>query len=373
MGTSWRVAVLPGDGIGPEVTREAVKVLSAYVGCSGAQLSFYEAPCGGAAIDLHGEPLPEEVVTLCESSDALLLGAVGGQKWDDFPRELRPEQALLRLRKHFCLFVNLRPIHLYPCLEEASPLKSRVITGGVNLVICRELTGGLYFGLPRCRIPLSQGGFQAVDTMVYTSKEISRIVKAAFELAQKRNRKLASVDKANVLECSKLWRQIVQEMAGEYPDVDVRHLYVDDCAAKLVQYPYEFDVIVTENTFGDILSDLGAVLTGSMGLLPSASLGNKKDGSHFGLYEPVHGSAPDIAGKGIANPVAAILSAAMMLEHSFGMKEGAEIIEKAVHMTIEKGFRTADLVSAGGQVVSTPQMGDEIALNVERICTGQSD
>jgi 3-isopropylmalate dehydrogenase len=353
--------VLPGDGVGPEVIREAVKVLTTVSACTGQSFEFREAPCGGAAVDDWGDPLPGHVLKLCEESHAVLLGAVGGPRWDGLPLRLRPEQGLLRLRKHLGVFANLRPVRLYPALAGISPLRSQ--TGPIDLVICRELTGGLYYGEPRDRATAEDGTITARDTMVYTNHEIARIARVALALAASRRCRLTSVDKANVLECSRLWREVVREEAAAFPRVQVNHLYVDDASARLVQAPHHFDVILTENTFGDILSDLGAVLAGSMGLLPSASLGPARGG----LYEPVHGSAPDIAGRGIANPIGAILSAALMLEHALGLKDEARLVEAAVAHTLEQGHRTQDLADRGERAISTTEMGDAIARAVMQL------
>ncbi|MEW6524744.1 MAG: 3-isopropylmalate dehydrogenase [Bacillota bacterium] len=360
---NWQIAVLPGDGIGPEVTREAVKALATVAACTGRRLDFCEAPCGGAAVDVHGDPLPGHVLELCQRSHAVLLGAVGGPRWDGLPRENRPEQALLQLRKRLGVYANLRPIRLHPALAGVSPLKSGILSRGVDLVICRELTGGLYYGEPRDRVAGQDGTITARDTMVYTSREVARMARVALELASRRRGRLASVDKANVLECSRLWREVVQKEAAGFPTVEVSHVYVDDCAARLVQEPHGFDVILTENMFGDILSDLGAVLAGSMGLLPSASLG----ATGPGLYEPVHGSAPGIAGRGIANPLGAILSAALLLEHSLGLPDEARVVEAAVARALERGYRTAEVAVAGEEAVSTAQMGDAVAGCIKEI------
>ncbi|HAI20421.1 MAG TPA: 3-isopropylmalate dehydrogenase [Clostridiales bacterium UBA8153] len=356
-----QLAVLPGDGVGPEVTREAVKVLATVSACTGRSLEFREAPCGGAAVEAWGDPLPEFVLELCRQSDAVLLGAVGGPRWDGLPLRLRPEQGLLRLRRHLGVFANLRPVRLHPALVPVSPLRRP--TGDIDLVICRELTGGLYYGEPRERTTGEDGTITARDTMTYNNHEIARIARVALALAAGRRRRLTSVDKANVLECSRLWREVVQEEAAAFPQVQVGHLYVDDAAARLVHSPHHFDVILTENTFGDILSDLGAVLAGSMGLLPSASLGPARGG----LYEPVHGSAPDIAGEGIANPIGAILSAALLLEHALGLKEEAGLVEAAVAKTLAQGYRTKDLAAGGERGLSTAEMGDAVVRAVVQL------
>ncbi|MBE1556665.1 3-isopropylmalate dehydrogenase [Sporosarcina limicola] len=340
-----RVAVLPGDGIGPEVTEAAVKILEVIARRFNHKFHIEYGAIGGNAIDKHNNPLPDETIALCENSDAVLLGAVGGPKWDNNPSALRPEKGLLAIRKHFDLFANLRPVKAVPSLLHASPLKEEVAME-VDMLIVRELTGGLYFGEPSHRTEKS-----AVDTLVYTREEIERIVEKAFEVARLRRGKVASVDKANVLETSKLWREVVEEKKKAYPDIEVEHMLVDSTAMKLITNPAAFDVIVTENMFGDILSDEASVITGSLGVLPSASL--RSDG--FGLYEPVHGSAPEIAGRGLANPAAAILSVAMMLNYSFGMKTEASAIEEAVNTVFEDGFFTADLAASGQRALSTQE------------------
>lgn len=345
-----RIAVLPGDGIGPEVTAAAVKVLEVIARRFNHTFHIEHAAIGGAAIDQYQNPLPAETITICEESDAVLLGAVGGPKWDQNPSELRPEKGLLAIRKHFDLFANLRPVTAVPSLLHASPLKEEVAKE-VDMMIVRELTGGLYFGEPKRKTETS-----AVDTLVYTREEIERIVEKAFELARLRRGKVTSVDKANVLESSKLWRQIVDEKKQAYPDIEVEHALVDSCAMKLITNPSAYDVVVTENMFGDILSDEASVITGSLGVLPSASV--RSDG--FGLYEPVHGSAPEIAGQGIANPAAAILSAAMLLKYSFGMETEAAAIEKAVNTVFEEGNLTADLAGPNQRAQSTKEWTEKV-------------
>lgn len=345
-----RVAVLQGDGIGPEVTAAAVKVLEVVARRFNHIFHFNYGSIGGEAIDQFNNPLPEETITLCESSDAVLLGAVGGPKWDQNPSELRPEKGLLAIRKHFDLFANLRPVKAVPSLLQASPLKEDIVQE-VDMMIVRELTGGIYFGQPSRKTEAS-----AVDTLVYTREEIERIVDKAFELARLRKGKVTSVDKANVLESSKLWREVVEEKRKGYPDIEVEHQLVDSAAMKLITNPAAFDVIVTENMFGDILSDEASVITGSLGLLPSASV--RSDG--FGLYEPVHGSAPDVAGKGLANPAAAILSAAMMLRYSFDMETEAAAIEEAVNTVFEDGYFTTDLAGRTDRAHSTKEWTDKV-------------
>ncbi|GGH84453.1 3-isopropylmalate dehydrogenase [Pullulanibacillus pueri] len=338
-----RIALLPGDGIGPEVMAGCQKVLEAIAERFNHEFLFEEGKIGGGAIDAEGTPLPEQTVALCEKSDAILLGAVGGPKWDDAPSHLRPEKGLLGIRKKMGLFANLRPVSTVKSLIPASPLKEEVVSN-VDLLIVRELTGGIYFGQPSGR-----EGDKVVDTLEYTKQEIERIVRKGFELASVRRGKLTSVDKANVLESSKVWRETVNRIAPEFPDVEVEHQLVDSAAMQLIRYPEQFDVIVTENLFGDILSDEASMLTGSLGMLPSASL--RSDG--FGMYEPVHGSAPDIAGKGIANPLAMIMSAAMMLRYTFNLFEEAQAIEVAVQHTLEEGYHTKDLVIENGQELGT--------------------
>ena len=350
-----KIAVLPGDGIGPEIVAEAVKVLKAL----GPRFDLEEAPVGGAAYDLSGHPLPPATLGLAKSADAILFGAVGDWKYDTLARELRPEQAILGLRKHLALFANFRPAICYPELTAASSLKPEIV-GGLDILIVRELNGDIYFGQPRgirtSEHALFKGAREGFDTMHYSEPEVIRIGKVAFEAARKRSKKVCSVDKANVLETSQLWRDVMTKLAADYPDVELSHMYVDNAAMQLVKAPKAFDVVVTGNLFGDILSDEAAMLTGSIGMLPSASL----DKNNKGLYEPSHGSAPDIAGKGIANPLATILSAAMMLRYSLGMTGEADRIEKAVQKVLQQGLRTADIYTEGTQRVSTVQMGDAV-------------
>lgn len=353
-----KIAVLPGDGIGKEVTKEAVRVLRAVEEKFGHKFVFQEGVVGGTAYEQTGVPLPEETLRICQDSQAILLGAVGGSKWDNLPPHLRPESALLALRKNFDLFANLRPIILFPSLLEASPIKKRILKG-TDIIIVRELTGGLYFGQPKERRKLD-GETVAVDSMVYSESEIKRIAQVAFQIAKGRRKILHSVDKANILETSRLWREVVNEVAKEYPDVTLFHLYVDNASMQLIKNPRQFDAILTENTFGDILSDEAAMLTGSIGMLPSASI----RGDGFGMYEPVHGSAPDIAGMGIANPIATILSSAMMLRYSFNLEKEATAIEEAVKKVLELGYRTPDIMSKGKTLVSTTEMGEKIAENI---------
>jgi 3-isopropylmalate dehydrogenase len=351
-----RIAVLPGDGIGPEVVREGVKVLRAAADRFGLALTFQEFAVGGAAYEQYGVPLRPADLAAIKECQAVLLGAVGGPVWDDLPAAMRPEQALLALRQELGLFANLRPVHAYPDLAAASSLRPEV-TAGVDLLIVRELTGGLYFGEPRRRDPAPDGdGWVATDTLTYSTGEIRRIVRLAFALARARRRRVTSVDKANVLESSRLWRETVREVAREFPDVTLVHQLVDNTALQLARAPRQFDVLVTENLFGDILSDEAAAIVGSLGLLPSASLGGPT-----ALYEPCHGSAPDIAGKASANPLGTILSTALLLRHSAGQGEAARAVEEAVAQVLASGARTADLAQGGGRSLSTAEMGDRVA------------
>jgi len=350
---SHKVAVLSGDGIGPEVTAEAVKVLKA----TGVPIEFEDALIGGIAYDQKGHPLPPETLDLCKKADAILLGAVGGPKWDNVqPVTMRPEVgALLPLRSELNLYANVRPAKTLKPLLQASPLKGA--NGMIDLVVMRELTGGIYFGKPRER---RDDGNTAIDTCVYSKHEIERIARQAFTIARQRRSEIVSVDKANVLETSRLWREVVTEMASQNHDVKVTHMLVDNCAMQLVRDPQQFDVILTENMFGDIISDEASMITGSLGLLPSASLSDPKGGKLFGLYEPIHGSAPDIAGQQRANPLAAILSAAMLLQYTFDDIENAARIERAVEQALEDGLRTPDIYEKGKKLVSTKEMGDAI-------------
>ena len=357
----FNVAVLPGDGIGPEIVGEALKVLKAVGKRFSAEFIATEALVGGASIDAFGKPLTDEVLKLALGSDAVLLGAVGGPRWEGLDYSIRPERALLALRKELGLFANLRPAKIYDELIDASTLKPEVIEG-VDLLVVRELTGGLYFGTPKGIEKLPDGTERGVNTMVYTTPEIERIARVGFEVAMKRGKKLCSVDKANVLETTELWRKVVINIGKEYPDVELSHMYVDNCAMQLIRNPRQFDVIVTENTFGDILSDEASMLTGSIGMLPSASIGSDKNRA---MYEPIHGSAPDIAGKGIANPIATILSAAMMLKYSFDMSEASDLIEGAVERVLAKGFRTADIMQPGKTRVSCVEMGAAVLKELE--------
>jgi 3-isopropylmalate dehydrogenase len=345
-----KVAVLPGDGIGPEIISQARRVLSALK----IDIEMHEAPVGGTAYALHGDPLPEKTLALAKQSDAVLFGAVGDPKYDSLPRAKRPEQAILGLRKELGLFANLRPAQVFAELAAASSLKPEVVAG-LDILIVRELTGDIYFGQPK-GIRDKGGEREGFDTMLYRESEVRRIARVGFEAARKRAKKLCSVDKANVLETSQLWREVVTEESKNYRDVQLSHMYVDNCAMQLVRNPKQFDVIVTGNLFGDILSDEASMLTGSIGMLPSAAL----DESGKGLYEPIHGTAPDIAGKDLANPLATILSAAMMLRFSLRQDKAAERIEAAVRKVLREGYRTADIHTPGGRKVGTAEMGDAV-------------
>lgn len=357
------ILILPGDGIGPEIVTEAVKVLETAKEKFSLDIELDNALVGGSAYDEFGTPLPEVTMQKAEKADAILLGAVGGPKWDELEdRELRPEKGLLGLRSGLELFGNLRPAILYPQLADASSLKPEVVSG-LDILIVRELTGGIYFGKPRGIRELENGEREGYNTYVYSESEIRRIAKVAFESAQKRGKKLCSVDKANVLEVTVLWREIMNDVAKDYPDVELSHMYVDNAAMQLVRAPKQFDVMVTGNMFGDILSDAAAMLTGSIGMLPSASL----DKNNKGMYEPCHGSAPDIAGQGIANPLATILSAAMMLRYSLNESAAADAIEKAVSDVLDQGLRTADIYSDGMSKVSTEEMGEAVVAALKNV------
>ena len=347
-----KLALLPGDGIGPEIIAQARKVLQRL----SLKLEMREAAVGGAAYDAAEDPLPPATLSLAKEADAILFGAVGGPRYDALPRAKRPEQALLRLRKELGLFANLRPAQVHPQLAAASALKAEVVAG-LDILIVRELTGDIYFGEPRGIRAAGDGGREGFDTMRYSESEVRRIAKVAFEAAGKRGKRVCSVDKANVLETSQLWREVMTDEARRYPDVELTHMYVDNCAMQLVRNPRQFDVIVTGNMFGDILSDEASMLTGSIGMLPSAAL----DAGGKGLYEPIHGSAPDIAGKGVANPLATILSAAMMLRYSLGQGKAADRIEAAVKKVLSEGLRTADIHTPGTRKVGTGEMGDAVA------------
>jgi 3-isopropylmalate dehydrogenase len=360
---SWNVAVLPGDGIGPEVMAEALKVLDAVGEKFGAGFNYTHANVGGAGIDNEGKALPDSTVDICKASDAILFGSVGGPKWESLPPNEQPERgALLPLRKIFGLFCNLRPAIIFPALTGSSSLKESVIEGGFNILVVRELTGGIYFSEPK-GVDEKDGVRRGYDTMLYTEPEIERISRVAFDVARKRGNKVCSIDKANVLSTSVLWREVVARVAKDYPDVELSHMYVDNAAMQLVRWPKQFDVMLCGNMFGDIISDEAAMLTGSLGMLPSASLA---EGS-FGMYEPSGGSAPDIAGQGIANPIAQILSAAMMLRYSFNLQDAADAVEQAVEKVLNNGYRTGDIHQGteSETKVNTVQMGDAIveALN----------
>lgn len=349
------IVVLPGDGIGPEIVAEAIKVLKAADEKFGLNLSYESDLLGGQAIDQHGVPLADSTLDKCKAADAILMGSVGGPKWDAVEAAKRPEKGLLKLRYEMGLYANLRPAILYPQLADASSLKPEIVAG-LDILIVRELTGGIYFGEPRGIRTLENGEKQGYNTYVYAEHEIERIGRSAFEMAQKRGKKVCSVDKANVLEATVLWREVMERLAPEYPDVELSHMYVDNAAMQLVRAPKQFDVVVTGNMFGDILSDTAAMLTGSIGMLPSASLNQ----SGAGLYEPVHGSAPDISGQGIANPLATILSASMMLRYSLNQGEAADAIEAAVGKVLDSGLRTADIHTDGFEKISCEAMGNAV-------------
>jgi 3-isopropylmalate dehydrogenase len=359
----FNVAVLPGDGIGPEVITQALKVLQTVGEKFGHSFHIYDGLIGGVAIDTLGTALSDETLKMCKQCDAVLLGAVGGSKWDDPQAKIHPEDGLLALRKGLRLFANLRPVKVFPMLVNSTNLKPEVVKG-VDLVVVRELTGGLYFGQPKKQWRTSKGR-QAVDTLAYSEAEIERILRVGFELARSRRKKLTSVDKANVLQSSRLWRQIAIEVSAGYPDIELQHMLVDACAMRFIQRPAEFDVLVTENMFGDILTDEASMLAGSMGMLPSASLAGIPKGRTFGMYEPIHGSAPSRAGQNLANPIATILSVAMMLRYSFVLETEAQTVENAVLATLEQGYRTYDIMSEGKTKVGTKEMGDLIAQKVK--------
>ena len=356
-----KILILPGDGIGPEIVGEALKVLEK-LRADGLDVVLEHGLVGGSAYDAKGHPLPEETLQQARAADAILLGAVGGPRYESLDRRLRPEQGLLGLRAELKLFSNLRPAILYPQLADASTLKPEVVSG-LDIMLVRELTGGIYFGKPRGVRELDNGEKEGFNTLVYRESEIERIGRSAFDIARKRGKKLCSVDKANVLEVSELWRETIIRIAGEYPDVELSHMYVDNAAMQLVRAPKQFDVMVTTNMFGDILSDAAAMLTGSIGMLPSASL----DANAKGMYEPIHGSAPDIAGQGVANPLATILSVAMMLRYSFGNAEVADRIEAAVGRVLDQGLRTPDIAAEGQATVGTVEMGDAVVAALAKI------
>lgn len=359
----YKIAVIPGDGIGPEITAEARKVLNQTAEKYGHIFTYTEVLLGGASIDVHGVPLTDEAVAAAKESDAVLMGSIGGDTttspWYKLEPVLRPEAGLLKIRKELNLFANLRPAYLYKELREACPIKDSIIGDGFDMIIIRELTGGLYFG--QRSTTEDNGCIKARDSMEYSDYEIRRIAERAFQVAMKRRKKVTSVDKANVLDTSRLWRKVVNEVAKNYPEVALEHMLVDNCAMQLVRNPGQFDVILTENMFGDILSDEASMVTGSIGMLSSASLNDTK----FGLYEPSHGSAPDIAGKNAANPIATILSAAMMLRYSFSLDREAEAVEKAVELVLSKGYRTKDIMSEGCTQVGTREMGELIAAEIQ--------
>ncbi len=350
-----RIVIFPGDGIGPEVIEQAKKVLTKIADIGGLKLDLQEFPIGGASIDIYGVPLKEEYLKAAKKADAVLLGAVGGPKWDVVERSIRPEKALLALREGLKTYANLRPAKPYAALLKASTLKPEVV-GSVDILVVRELTGGIYFGKPR-GIKEDKKGY---NTLVYSRKEIERIAKKAFDAAMLRKKHVTSVDKANILETSMFWRQIVKEVAVNYPEVRLDHMYVDNCAMQIIRNPGQFDVILTDNMFGDILSDEASMLTGSLGMLPSASIGDKK-----GLYEPIHGSAPDIAGQGIANPIATIASVAMMFRYSFERPDLSDKIQNAIQKVLDDGLRTKDIDDGAGRLVSTSEMGEEILKKIE--------
>jgi 3-isopropylmalate dehydrogenase len=352
-----KIVTLPGDGIGPEVVAEAVRVLRHVAGRYGHTLTFEEAMIGGCAIDVTGDPLPDDTLIACGAADAVLLGAVGGPRWSDPTAPVRPEQGLLKLRQHFDLFANLRPVKAYPALAQHAPLRADLLEG-VDILVVRELTSGVYFGERR-----EQGeSDRAWDTMLYTVEQVQRVARVAFEAARKRRGKVGSVDKANVLASMRLWRRTVNEVAKQYPDVELEHVLVDACAMYLMRSPARFDVLLAENMFGDILSDEASVLAGSLGMLPSASLNN----GTFGVYEPIHGSAPDIAGKGIANPIATILSAALLLRYSLRLEAEARAVEAAVEATLQAGARTADIADPAAPVLSTSAFTDQVLAHLEQ-------
>ncbi len=356
---NFRLAVIPGDGIGPEIVDQALRVLKRVATVYGHTFETVSLLAGGCAIDEAGEPLPEKTIQECRKSDAVLLGAVGGVKWDNLPGDRRPEQALLGLRGQLKLYANLRPAVVYEQLKDACLLKAGSISGNIDIMVVRELTGGIYFGERGRRD--TEKGQQAFDTEVYSTYEVERISKIAFDIARKRKSRVTSVDKANILESSRLWRETVTELAKDYPDVELNHLYVDNASMQLIRDPSQFDVILTTNMFGDILSDEASMITGSIGMLPSASLGE----GNFGLYEPVHGSAPDIAGQDKANPLATILSVAMMLRYTLNLQKEADAVEAAVNRALEEGYRTGDIMSPGKTLVGTQKMGELVAGFIE--------
>ncbi len=361
------VLALPGDGIGPEVFRQVTRVIDWFDKRRAVRFDIKTELVGGASLDKHGEPITDAVMQAAQTSDAVLFGSVGGPKWDNLEFRKKPEQGLLRLRKEMGLFANLRPAIVYDALADASTLK-RDVVAGLDILILRELTGGVYFGEPRGITTLPDGTKKGVDTQVYTTPEIERIVRVAFELARKRRKKVTSVEKANVMHTGVLWREVATRVHADYKDVELGHMYADNCAMQLVRNPKQFDVIVTDNLFGDLLSDLASMLTGSLGMLPSASLGAPDPtGRRKALYEPIHGSAPDIAGKDMANPLAQLLSFAMMLRYSFDLPDDADVVEQAAKNVLARGIRTADIMQPGMTKVSTTQMGDEILKELDKL------
>ena len=354
-----KLCVMPGDGIGPEIVEQALKVLNKVADKFGHNISIETALIGGAAIDAHGTPLPQETIDKCKAADSVLLGAIGGPKWDNIEKSIRPERGLLGIRKALGLFANLRPAILHKELKSASFLKDEVIGDGIDIMVVRELTGGIYFGEPRGE-KIVDGERVAFNTMVYSESEVRRIVKLAFDIAMKRDKRLCSVEKANVLDVSQLWKEVADEVSKDYPEVDYSTMYIDNAAMQLVRDPKQFDTVVTGNLFGDILSDEASMITGSIGMLPSASIGDGK----ASLYEPIHGSAPDIAGQNKANPLATILSVAMMLRYSFALAEEAQCIEDAIASVLESGYRTADIMEEGKEPVNCVQMGDLVAFKI---------
>lgn len=356
----YNIAVVKGDGVGPEIVSEAMLVLDKIGEKFGHEFCYQEVLAGGCSIDANGIPLTQETIDICKAADSVLLGAVGGPKWDNVPSEKRPEKALLGLRSALGLFANIRPAMMYKALADACPIKPEIIGDGFDIVVCRELTGDVYFGKHFRKESDCGWGEMGCDDMNYSVYEVERIARRAFEMARVRSKKVTSVDKANVLETSRVWRETVTRIAAEYPDVELNHMYVDNAAMQLVRNPGQFDVIVTGNLFGDILSDEASMITGSIGMLPSASLNE----SGRGMYEPIHGSAPDIAGKGIANPIATILSCAMMLRYSFGLSAEADAIEAAVEKALNDGHRTGDIAAKGDKVIGTHEMGEIIRANI---------
>jgi len=362
MSSEFNITVLPGDGIGPEVIREASKVMRSLEARLNLKLNLKEMPVGGSGYDETGHPLPDETLEAAKSADAVLLGAVGGPKWESIDFSLRPERALLGLRSNLGLFANLRPAKIFRALSQASTLKPEVVDG-LDILVVRELTGGIYFGQPRGVDTLEDGTRRGTNTLVYTEPEIVRIAKVAFEVAGKRNKKVCSIDKANVLECTGFWREVVSEVHKDYSDIELSHMYVDNCAMQLVRMPKQFDVMVTTNMFGDILSDQASMLTGSIGMLPSASLGEGKEA----MYEPIHGSAPDIAGQDMANPLATILSVGMMFKYSLNREDINDAIESVVEKVLDEGIRTRDIMSDGMKEVGCSEMGDRVVEALEKV------